>query len=89
MYHLLAADLRDLPALETGLRDCGVDFACPTLFLSECVMVYMPPAASKALVAWAAASFSRAAWLNYEPIRPDDAFGRIMVDNLRVRRGAW
>lgn len=57
----------------------------PTLFLSECVLVYMGPEESRALVRWAGQSFSTAAWLNYDPIRPHDAFGQVMVENLKVR----
>ena len=41
-YHLVPADLRDLPRLEAALRDVpGIDFARPTLFLSECSVTYM------------------------------------------------
>jgi hypothetical protein len=35
-------------------------------------------------VQWAGQSFPTAAWLNYDPIRPHDAFGQVMVENLKV-----
>lgn len=35
---------------------------------------------------WAGQSFPTAAWLNYDPIRPHDAFGQVMVENLKVNR---
>lgn len=57
----------------------------PTFFLSECVMVYMEPAESRALIRWVADSFTRAVFVTYEQIHPDDAFGRVMMENLAVR----
>lgn len=44
----------------------------------------MGPEESRALVQWAGQSFPTAAWLNYDPIRPHDAFGQVMVENLKV-----
>ena len=41
-YHLVAADLRDLKQLEKALVSAGVDFSQPILYISECVIVYMP-----------------------------------------------
>jgi tRNA wybutosine-synthesizing protein 4 len=40
-YVLLEADLRSIEQLESNLVTAGVDFSEPTLFLSECVLVYM------------------------------------------------
>ncbi|CAN0273439.1 unnamed protein product, partial [Laminaria digitata] len=57
LYHLLAADLRDVAALEETLRGAGVDFEAPTIFLAECVLVYMEPASSFALLQWCASRF--------------------------------
>jgi hypothetical protein len=42
-YHMVGADLRDVKELEAMLIANGVDFSLPTLFLSECVLVYMKP----------------------------------------------
>lgn len=50
LYKLVAADLRDTAGLEKGLRGAGVDFSAPTIFLAECVLVYMEPAASASLL---------------------------------------
>ncbi|KAJ1494827.1 S-adenosyl-L-methionine-dependent methyltransferase, partial [Baffinella frigidus] len=40
-YHLVTGDVRELGQLEEALRAAGVDFSAPTLFLSECVLVYL------------------------------------------------
>lgn len=58
-YVLVGADLRDLPGLEAALRKAGVSFTVPTLFLSECVLVYMDAGPADALVQWIPRTFRR------------------------------
>ena len=41
----------------------------PTLFLAECVLVYMEPEKSKEVVQWAGANFTTALFINYDPVR--------------------
>lgn len=84
-YCLLPADLRDLDALELALKSAGFDFDAPTFVLSECVLVYMEPDASKAVVQWLGERLTCAACVVYEQIKPDDAFGRQMLLNLECR----
>lgn len=57
----------------------------PTLFISECVLIYLQPGDSNALIQWAAKTFPSCAFAAYEQILPDDAFGRMMQKNLAVR----
>jgi len=85
-YHALGVDLADVGAVERCLRAAGVDAALPTLILSECVLVYIEAERGDALLRWLAATFADSAVLTYEQIRPDDAFGRMMLENL-ARRG--
>ena len=85
-YHLIAADLRELEVVKQKLSDCGFDYNCPTLFLSECVLVYMDSDMADQIVGWAATVKQSAAFLTYEQIIPDDAFGKIMIKNLKVFR---
>src|SRR5690348_7019203 len=40
-YHLVGADLRCSKEVRSKLLSCDLDPAAPTLFLSECVLVYM------------------------------------------------
>lgn len=49
-YHLVSGDLRDTAALEDRLRAARVDFSAPTVFLAECVLVYMEARESDALL---------------------------------------
>lgn len=79
-YALHPIDLVDLP--QTTLP--GLDLSRETLILSEVCLVYMDVAASDAVLAWTR-HFSAAVMCIYEPIRGDDAFGRMMVRNLAHR----
>ena len=64
--------------------------ALPTLLLFECVLAYMTPTASNALIQWfvdyfAAPGGGLLAGIVYEMFKLDDAFGRVMLNNLKVR----
>ncbi|KAF1816387.1 leucine carboxyl methyltransferase [Eremomyces bilateralis CBS 781.70] len=88
-YNLHAVDLRqfinpsDAPSLPNLSRDC------PTLLLSECCLVYLQPSEVSSIIT----TFSQhlippptpISLVLYEPIRPDDAFGRTMITNLENR----
>ncbi|KAG2415147.1 hypothetical protein HFD88_006338 [Aspergillus terreus] len=100
-YHLHPLDLRSLrrptpaPTQETcHLR--GVDPSLPTLLISECCLVYLSPSEAAEVVGYFTEGvFGRGGHspgeevplglILYEPIRPDDAFGRTMVSNLATR----
>lgn len=84
-YSLLPVDLRDLAGLEAALQSAGWDPSAPTYVLSECVLVYMDPAASSGLLSWLSSRLDTAAVVVYEQIKPHDAFGRQMVSNLESR----
>ncbi|BFZ01945.1 hypothetical protein BsWGS_04985 [Bradybaena similaris] len=81
-YHLLGVDLTQLNTLEAALKMCGLDFECPTLLLSECVMTYMTRRCSTELVKWAAETFEEAIFGMYEQMNPDDAFGLFMQNHF-------
>ncbi|XP_076824972.1 leucine carboxyl methyltransferase 1-like isoform X2 [Clavelina lepadiformis] len=85
-YHLVSADMRNLGELEEKLKQSGIDYSVPTLFLTECVLIYMSPEKSNAIIQWVAEKFSDAAFINYEQIHMNDTFGQVMISNLKARQ---
>ncbi|PHJ18021.1 leucine carboxyl, partial [Cystoisospora suis] len=86
-YTLVPADLRDVNNLSTSLQRLGFRDDVPTLFLSECVLVYMQTSDADAVLRWAAQAVKTAPSVAvvYEQLNPNDAFGRTMVRNLQTR----
>ncbi len=86
-YSLLPLDLREPPSIVLApLIDSGLlKRSIPTLFLSECVFVYMPPPASDAIVKWFGENFDVVGGTLYEMFGLTDEFGRVMRANLMVR----
>lgn len=82
-YHIHALDLRHLASSPLP----HIDATLPTLLLSECCLIYLRPDEADAVVD----HFTRTAFpastplalILYEPINPFDAFGQVMVENLR------
>ncbi|KAL3435321.1 leucine carboxyl methyltransferase 1 [Aspergillus tetrazonus] len=69
-----------------------VDTTLPTLLISECCLIYLSPNDAAGVVRYfthtlfpASQETETLALVLYEPIRPDDAFGRTMVANLATR----
>ncbi|KAF6261105.1 S-adenosyl-L-methionine-dependent methyltransferase [Scenedesmus sp. NREL 46B-D3] len=96
-YSLAGVDLRQLQQLDAALARAGFDAKLPTLYVSECVLIYLEPAEAQRLLAAAAARTTDeggcAAVAIFEQTRPDDAFGATMVANLEARgcplRSVW
>lgn len=58
----------------------------PTLIISECCLCYLPPLTASAILSFFATTIrSSLGIVIYEPIKPDDAFGKMMVSNLAAR----
>uniref|UniRef100_A0A0A9A637 Uncharacterized protein n=1 Tax=Arundo donax TaxID=35708 RepID=A0A0A9A637_ARUDO len=62
-----------------------MDPILPTFIIAECVLIYLDPTATGAIVSWASEKFSTAVFFLYEQIHPDDAFGEQMIRNLESR----
>ena len=67
-YVLLAGDLRDMSLVGERLLSVGLDKSLPTMFLTECVLVYMEPEKSRKVIEWAGSNFTTSLFLNYEPV---------------------
>lgn len=84
-YYCHGIDLRDLtdpsktilPGLRTDL---------PTLLLSECCLCYLNPNEATQAMSFFTSQIPNIATVIYEPIKPNDAFGKMMVSNLAARR---
>ncbi|PYH83185.1 leucine carboxyl methyltransferase [Aspergillus uvarum CBS 121591] len=74
----------------------GLDPTLPTVLISECCLIYLEPEEASRVVEFFVKVFDAPAFegqagaaalgiIVYEPIRPDDAFGRTMVANLATR----
>jgi len=66
IYHLVACDLRDTATLSAKLDASGVDRQLPTVFIAECVLVYMSAESSSALTKWISEQFNTALFVSYE-----------------------
>ncbi|KAL0034420.1 hypothetical protein WJX79_001255 [Trebouxia sp. C0005] len=84
-YSLLPVDLRDLGALQAALESAGFQPTIPTYVLAECVLVYMEPHESAALLKHLGQQLPSAVCVVYEQIHPEDAFGQQMMRNLESR----
>lgn len=84
-YHIVGCDLRVLDDVHRKLKDSELDFGLPTIFLAECVLVYMETRHSHDLLDWIASNFKTAIFISYEQVNMDDRFGQVMIENLKKR----
>ncbi|KAF1761861.1 hypothetical protein GCK72_010120 [Caenorhabditis remanei] len=84
-YHLVGADLRQSNELDQKLETCQLDYDIPTIFIAECVLVYMSANASSSLLKQIVSKFRQPAFVNYEQFRTSDAFTKVMEQNLGER----
>lgn len=64
----------------------GLRSNIPTLLISECCLCYLSPQEASGALAYFTSRIANLATVIYEPIRPHDAFGQVMVSNLAARR---
>jgi [phosphatase 2A protein]-leucine-carboxy methyltransferase len=87
-YNILPGDLSQLPKelgeLLLDGSEALLDRTCDTLFLAECVFIYLDPSVSNSIVRWCCSSFPSSMIVLYDPIGFKDAFGQMMISNLRV-----
>lgn len=90
-YHLLPCDLRHPPSTSLApVLDGLLSPSLPTLLLCECVLVYVSPESTSALFDWFVNHFTATrdrsilGTIVYEMFGLQDAFGQVMLNNLRV-----
>ncbi|XP_049904417.1 tRNA wybutosine-synthesizing protein 4 [Epinephelus moara] len=81
-YRLLGVDVREESQVEEALGAAGLDWAAPTLILSEVVLTYMETQWADAVIRWASKHLPQSLFVMYEQIHPHDPFGRIMQDHF-------
>ncbi|CAG8489658.1 2644_t:CDS:2 [Ambispora gerdemannii] len=85
-YCLLSGDLKDfVETIIPRMEEQGFDKSLPTLFLSECVLIYMEQQYSDKIIQWVGDNMQTALFVVYEQILPNDIFGITMLQNLRLR----
>jgi O-methyltransferase involved in polyketide biosynthesis len=67
-YHIVGVDLRNLHEVELKLNESEVKFNIPTLFLAECVLVYIDAPQVEQLLSWISKNFDSALFVNYEQV---------------------
>ena len=73
--------------LAKKFSNTGVDANIPTLMVTECVLVYLKPQESQDILRFMKDFFKGdLALVNYEMINPQDAFGKVMLENLEVSK---
>jgi O-methyltransferase involved in polyketide biosynthesis len=70
MYCQLPVDLRDIAGVKVALDAVGFDPALPTYVLSECVLIYMEPQYSAAVVRFFGSLLPSAVFVVYEQAGP-------------------
>ncbi|GKT59219.1 leucine carboxyl methyltransferase 1 [Colletotrichum tofieldiae] len=84
-YYCHSRDLRDL-VRDSAPPLAGLRTDIPTLLISECCLCYLETSTTKDIAAWFEQKIPNLAIIIYEPIRPDDPFGKMMTSNLAARR---
>ncbi|KAK7533048.1 leucine carboxyl methyltransferase 1 [Phyllosticta citribraziliensis] len=96
VYNIHALDLRtlaeDQPTTDTSNalpKLPNLSPTTPTLLLSECCLIYLSPNEADSILETFTTSLIPAptpvSLIIYEPIRPYDAFGKVMISNLATR----
>jgi [phosphatase 2A protein]-leucine-carboxy methyltransferase len=83
-YCLHSMDIRRLPSEQSLPPYLDIDL--PTIFISECCLIYMDQEDASAVLLWIAETFKKkgVGVVLYEPIGGHDAFGKMMIRNLAV-----
>jgi hypothetical protein len=87
-FAMVSVDLRSGPVtILRRLREGGFDDSRPTLFLSECVLIYLDRQSSDSVIKLVSSLGTCAPMFMaiYEQVNPHDQFGKMMMENLTNR----
>ncbi|KAI1103984.1 leucine carboxyl methyltransferase [Jackrogersella minutella] len=84
-YRCHGLDLRDLLKDDVKALN-GIRTDVPTVLVSECCLCYLETSEAQGVIKYFTDKIPNLAIIIYEPIHPNDSFGRQMVSNLAVRR---
>ena len=89
-YVLLGCDLRHFKSsvVHKLVSETSFTASLPTLFISECFLIYLDPQHSIDILTTCASMLAdgcEACFVVYEQIEPNDRFGKVMLDNLASR----
>lgn len=84
-YFLIPGDLNDWQSIVEKLFECGFNPKLPTIFISECVLIYLECKFSDEIIKWSSLFTNISMFIAFEQILPNDAFGKVMLRNLKVR----
>jgi len=84
-YHLIGVDLRQMEEFRERIQSANLDYKLPTLFIAECVLIYMDDGQCTTLLKELSSSFPAACFINYEQVNMADAFSQVMTKNLEQR----
>jgi len=86
LYHLISCNISDISELDSKLTAAGIQKNVPTLFVAECVFVYIPYEDVSNVLKYIANEFRTVMLIDYDPINLNDKFGEVMKEHLRGRQ---
>ncbi|EGG24460.1 leucine carboxyl methyltransferase [Cavenderia fasciculata] len=84
-YRVSPIDLCNISSFDEIFNSLGINYNIPTIFLSECVIIYITADNGNKVIKWASDHFKESCFVTYEQIKPFDEFGSMMVKNINSK----
>ena len=81
-YYLIECDLSKENTVKECLLKSNFDENAPTIFVDECSLIYVDPFAVDKIICYAG-QLKESAFISYGMIKPNDQFGKMMVQNFQ------
>lgn len=85
-YCLIPCNMMCLEEFKRALELSHINLNLPVLLLAECVFIYIAPHYVNDLLSYITSQTKQASIAVFEQIRPDDAFGKVMIESLIERK---